>query len=122
VKPPLVVALQGGRHKQGKFDIVLQKEQPADAAAMAAWPEYAGVYEVAPQVTLTIEPASGQLRWRLDPIEQPGDPATGVLHMRAANRYFCAEYDLMNTFVRDEHGQVTHILCSDGSLLKKRRA
>jgi hypothetical protein len=105
---------------EGAFNLVLQRERPADAAAKAAWPDYAGVYELGPQVTLTISQAEGRLRWRLDPVEQAGDPAEGVLHPRSATRYFCAEYDLYATFVRNEHGRVSHLQTNDGPLAPKR--
>src|ERR1051326_3487310 len=78
----------------GKFDFVLAPERPADAAARAGWPDFTGTYEVAPAVTLKVTLEGEQLRWRLSSPETPGDVLSGVFYPRAADRFFCPEYDL----------------------------
>ena len=118
-KAALVVDLRNLKdRKLGKFDIVMRREQPADAAAVAAWPDFAGTYEVTPKVTLKIAVAGDHLQWKLSEPDEPGEPLDGRLYPRAANRFFCPEYDLTSTFVRED-GRVTHMLVNDKQLAKK---
>lgn len=120
VKPSLVIALRGqGKGKHGSFDIGLEPERPADDAAVKQYPDYAGKYELAPGLFLTFAAEGRQLRWTLSAPENPGDPLTGVLLARSANRFYCPEYDGTVTFVRDDHGKVTHFLQDDRDLVRK---
>jgi len=124
VKAALVVEPKNARDKsrpdllQADFGIVLQPEQRADAAARALWPEYAGTYELAPGVALTISAAGNELRWAAPP-ETPGDAVTGVLSPRSRTRFFCREFDITVEFVRDEHGKVKHALIQDRQVARK---
>ena len=121
VKPSLVIELRAqGKGRRGSFDIGLEPERPADDAAVKQYPDYAGKYELVPgAVFLTFAVEGRHLRWNLSAPETPGDPLTGIMLPRSANRFVCSEYDLTVAFVRDEHGKVTHFLQNDRDLVRK---
>ena len=92
---------------------------PADDAAV--YPDYTGDYEVAPGMIVSVSAAGNRLRWHLSAAEEDGDPLDGDLVARSRARFRIPEYDMGVTFVRDEHGNVTHTLNDDGHLAKKIR-
>jgi len=115
-KASLIVALSGSAQaRSGVFDLVLQPERRASVPD----PAFAGAYEVAPGVTLKIAIDGTELRWILSAPETPGEPLIGVLKPRDNGRYFSPEYDLTATFVKDDAGQVTHLLVNDSRIARK---
>jgi protocatechuate 3,4-dioxygenase beta subunit len=125
VKPGLTVVLRDAKDaarpglQQAVFDVTLDPEKPADDVALAAYASYVGVYELSPEVRLTITRAERHLKWMLSPVEQPGDPESGLLYARSGTRFFCPEYDLTTEFVKNETGEVTHMLVRNRNLAKK---
>jgi catechol 1,2-dioxygenase len=107
--------------RKGVFDIALECERPVSAETAKVYPDYAGDYEVAPGVSVSIRAAGNKLHWHLSAPENPGDALDGEMSPRSQSTFFVAEYDLGLTFVRDEHGKVTHALNSHGDLNKKIR-
>ena len=105
----------------GTFHIALQREQAPGRNAHAAYHDYRGDYEVAPGVILSVSTLGKRLHWRLNQGESDGDALDGYFVPRAQNRFFVPEYDLEATFVRNEHGEVQHVLDSRGVLMKKVR-
>lgn len=104
----------------GNFDVVLDREQrPPQADAVKAYRDYAGIYQIAPGVTLTVRGDGNKLRWHLSAGENEGDALDGEFLPRARARFFVPEYDFEVTFVRNEHGAVDHVLDSRGLLFKK---
>jgi protocatechuate 3,4-dioxygenase beta subunit len=103
----------------GTFDIAMQREQPPGKNAETVYREYSGDYLVAPGVTLRVSKSGRHLRWHVNQGESDGDALDGVFEPRAQNRFFVPEYDFDVSFVRNEHGEVDHVLDSRGILMKK---
>jgi catechol 1,2-dioxygenase len=125
VKKELIITPRAGdgasAAAKGAFDIALERERPVSAQMAKLYPDYAGDYEVAPGVTVSIVAAGNRLRWHLSAPENPGDALDGEMLPRSQTSFFVAEYDLGLTFVRNEDGKVTHALNSHGDLNKKIR-
>jgi catechol 1,2-dioxygenase len=125
VKPELVITPRQHTSRkaafEGSLDIALERERAVSAADAAVFPDYAGDYEVAPGVIVSISAAANRLRWHLSAAEDDGDALDGELVARSRTRFRIPEYDMGVTFVRDEHGTVTHTLTDDGHLAKKIR-
>jgi protocatechuate 3,4-dioxygenase beta subunit len=128
VKKELVIATTKraaapGRHAAlaGVFDVALERERPVSTQDLRIYRDYIGAYEVAPGVIVTIGVVKRRLHWHLTKGEEPGDPLEGELLERSRTRFFLPEYDQQVTFVRDEHGKVTHTLNDHGDLARKIR-
>jgi protocatechuate 3,4-dioxygenase beta subunit len=119
IAPTPTVDAQRRQTVAGTFDIALVREQPPAADAAKIYRDYVGTYEVAPGVTITIRATGNKLFWHLSAAENEGDALDGQLLPRAQGRFFVPEYDFEVTFVRNEHGQVDHVLDSRGMLSKK---
>ena len=105
----------------GTFDIALERERPVSTQDLRAWRDYVGDYEVAPGVIVSVHVVRRRLHWHLSAAEEHGDAVDGELLARSRTRFFIPEYDLHVSFVRDEHGKVTHTLDDRGSLNRKIR-
>lgn len=103
----------------GTFHVALQRERPAGKDVASAYRDYTGTNDIGPGVTIAVSARGKRLRWHLSRGESEGDALDGEFVPRAQARFFVPEYDLEATFVRNEHGQVDHVLDSRGSLMKK---
>lgn len=126
VRRELIVALEparaGVRSALGStFDIALERERAVSTQDLRAWRDYIGDYEVAPGVFVSIHVVKRRLHWHLSAAEEPGDAVDGELLARSRTRFFIPEYDVHVSFVRDEHGKVTHTLDDRGTLSRKIR-
>jgi hypothetical protein len=115
VKKELIIATtdhaEAAKHpgaRVGTFDVALDREQPPEADAEHTYREYAGVYEIAPGVTIAIAAQGRKLHWHLSAAENEGDAVEGEFQPRAKGRFFVPEYDIDVAFVRNEHGVVDH--------------
>ncbi len=120
VKKELIITpvVQDGK-LHGLFDIVLRRETPPDRNAVALYKEFAGVYQIAEGVELTVVAKGSHLYWHLNRPEEEGDARDGEFAPRTQSRFFVPEYDIEGTFVRNEHHVVDHILDSRGILMRK---
>jgi len=120
VKKELIIApTQAGGTLIGRFDIALQRETPPDRNATSLYRQFAGVYQIAPGVQITVVAKGRHLYWHLNQGENQGDALDGEFVPRTQMRFFVPEYDIDATFVRDEHGAIDHVLDSRGILMKK---
>jgi catechol 1,2-dioxygenase len=123
VKPELIITprdkprVEGAL--EGTLDVALEREQSPSAADVDHYADFLGSYQIAAGVTVTISQDARHLHWHLSAAEDDGDALDGVLIARGAARFFIPEYDMTVTFVRDEHGKVSHALNSHGDLMKK---
>ena len=105
----------------GTFDIALERERPVSTQDLRVYRDYIGDYQVAPGVVVSVGVVKRRLHWRLSAAEEAGDPLEGEMLERSRTRFFVPEYDMQVTFVRDEHGKVTHTLNDHGDLARKIR-
>jgi len=122
IAPAKRAAARGKRESlAGTFDIALERERPVSAQDLRIYRDYIGDYEVAPGVIVTNSVVKRRLHWHLSAGQEQGDPLEGELLPRSRTRFFVPEYDMEVTFVRDEHGKVTHTLTTHGNLARKIR-
>lgn len=128
VKQELIIAAKECAHHDGPrpclkgiFDIALEREHPVSAAAFRSYADYVGDYQIAEGVIVTVSLSGHGLHWHLSAGADPHDALDGEFLPRSQNRFFISEYDDSISFVRDEHGHVTHALPGRGGLYKKIR-
>lgn len=106
---------------EGVFDIALERERAVSSQDLRSYRDYIGEYEISPGVTVSIDVHGRRLHWHLSAAKDEGDAADGELLPRSRSRFFLPEYDMHVTFVRNEHGKVTHTLNDRGDLSRKIR-
>ena len=124
VKKELIIAPILGKSRRpggysGVFDVSLERERPPQADAAKVYPEFAGVYQLGPDATVTVRASGTKLFWKVHVPHEDGEALEGEYMPRAQSRFFVPEYDFEVTFVRNEHGVVDHTLDSKGRLAKK---
>jgi|GEM_PF-945837 len=119
IKPVLGKSRRPGGYA-GVFDVSLERERPPQADAAKVYPEFAGVYEMSADATITVRASRNKLFWQARVPHEDGEVLEGEFMPRAQSRFFVPEYDLEVTFVRNEHGVVDHTLDSKGRLARKK--
>ena len=126
VKPSLIIALgeylhpaRAKRYRKGAYDIGLERERPVSRETVKTFPLYVGEYLLPGDRVLRITLEGDKLLWHLPHDLEPGEPTDGELIFLSGTRFRVPEHDVTGSFVRDEHGRVTHILNDGGMMFKK---